>query len=162
MGKRGPSPKPTNLKVLQGNPGRRKLNENEPVYEPCEELSDKPPAYLSTYAKKEWKRIAPLLLRNGLLTEVDISALAAYCQSYHRWVEAEKLIRTHGYTTTTDKGNIIQRPEVGIANKAMDEMLKYAKEFGLTPSSRSALHIEKQEEVKDPLMEFIRGGRSSG
>jgi hypothetical protein len=30
MGKRGPSPKPTSLKVLQGNPGKRKINKSEP------------------------------------------------------------------------------------------------------------------------------------
>lgn len=159
MGKRGPSPKPTNLKVLQGNPGKRELNENEPKYNSSEELL-KPPSYLSNYGKKEWKRISPLLLKNGLLTEADVSALAAYCQAYNRWLEAEKLIRTYGYTAMTDKGNIIQRPEVGIANKAMDEMLKYGKEFGLTPSSRSSLHIDKPEEVEDPFMQFMRGGKN--
>lgn len=159
MGKRGPAPKPTNLKVLQGNPGKRQLNENEPQFKKASEVP-KPPAFLSTYAKKEWKRIAPFLYNNGLLTEADISSLAAYCQAYHRWLEAEKLIRTYGYTTETDKGNIIQRPEVGIANKAMDSMLKYGKEFGLTPSSRTSLHIEKTEKVEDPFMKFMAGGKN--
>ncbi|AHM56400.1 phage terminase, small subunit, P27 family [Peptoclostridium acidaminophilum DSM 3953] len=159
MGKRGPAPKPTNLKVLQGNPGKRQLNESEPVFPIGSEVPN-PPAHLSRYAKKEWKRIAPLLHKNGLLTEADIAALGAYCQAYNRWVEAEKLIRTYGYTDETDKGNIIQRPEVGIANKAMEQMVKYGKEFGLTPSARSNLHIEKPEETEDPFMKFISGGRS--
>lgn len=161
MGKRGPSPKPTNLKILQGNPGKRQLNKDEPRFPTGAELL-KPPAYLSKYAKKEWKRIAPLLLKNNLLTEADISMLAAYCQAYHKWIENEKLIRTYGYTTVTDKGNIVQRPEVSIANKSMDEMIKVGKEFGLTPSSRTNLHIEKTEEVKDPFMEFMKGGKQSG
>lgn len=159
MGKRGPAPKPTNLKVLQGNPGKRQLNENEPKFQTSSDVPE-PPPFLSKYAKKEWKRLAPLLYKNKLLTEADISALAAYCQSYHRWVEAEKLIRTYGYSSETDKGNIIQRPEVSIANKAMEMMLKYGKEFGLTPSSRSNLHIENPEEEKDPFMDFMRGGKS--
>lgn len=161
MGKRGPAPKPTNLKILQGNPGKRPLNENEPKYSLSED-SLKPPSYLSKYAKKEWKRIAPLLSKNGLLTEADITSLAGYCQAYHRWIECEKLIRTYGYTDTTDKGNVIQRPEVGAANKALELMLKYGKEFGLTPSSRTSLHIEKTEEVEDPFMIFLKGGKSSG
>lgn len=159
MGKRGPSPKPTNLKLLQGNPGKRELNKNEPKFPSSEELL-KPPAYLSKYAKKEWKRIAPLLLKNGLLTEADVSALAAYCQAYHKWIESEKLIRTYGYTDVTDKGNVIQRPEVGIANKSMDEMLKFGREFGLTPSSRTNLHIAKPEDVSDPFMTFMKRGKA--
>ncbi|BDR82546.1 phage terminase small subunit P27 family [Clostridium tetani] len=158
MGKRGPAPKPTNLKVLQGNPGKRPLNKNEPKF-PVENEVPKPPNFLGRYGKKEWKRVAPLIHKNGLLTEADISSLAAYCQAYHRWVEGEKLIRTYGYTTTTDKGNVIQRPEVGAANKAMDLMLKFGKEFGLTPSSRSSLHVENPEETEDPFMTFMKGGK---
>lgn len=161
MGKRGPAPKPTALKILQGNPGKRKLNESEPEFEKNDDIL-KPPSFLSTYAKKEWKRISPMLIKNNLLTDADIATLAAYCQSYNRWIKAEKAIRTYGMVFTSDKGNIIQRPEVGIANKAMSEMVKYAKEFGLTPSSRSQLHIEKTEEVEDPFMTFVKGGKSGG
>lgn len=157
----GRAPKPTALKVLQGNPGRRPLNENEPTFEKTDEIL-KPPAFLSSYGKREWKRISPMLVKNNLLTDADITTLAAYCQAYNRWIEAEKAIRTYGMTCVTDKGNIIQRPEVGIANKAMSEMVKYAKEFGLTPSSRANLHIDKQEEQEDPFMTFMKGGKSSG
>lgn len=38
----------------------------------------------------EWKRIAEALNRIGLLTQVDRAALAAYCQAYGRWMEAER------------------------------------------------------------------------
>ena len=158
MGKRGPAPKPTNLKVLQGNPGKRKLNEDEPSFTSSEEILT-PPPFLSRYAKKEWKRIVPLLKANGLLTDVDVNTLAAYCQSYHRWIEAERAIRTYGLTTETDKGNIIQRPEVGIANKAMEAMVRYAKEFGLTPSSRTSLHANAPDKQDDPFMEFLKGAK---
>lgn len=158
MGVRGPKPKPTSIKLLEGNPGKRKINKNEPKYESSEELL-KPLPFLSTYAKKEWKRIAPLLLKNKLLTDADVSALGAYCQSYHRWIQAEKDVRAKGFTTVTSNGNVIQRPEVGIANKAMDQMIKYAKEFGLTPSSRRDLHIDNPEEEKNPFMELLVGGK---
>ena len=156
MGKRGPAPKPTNLKILQGNPSKRPLNEKEPNFECSEEILN-PPPFLSRYAKKEWKRIVPLLKRNGVITDADINTLAAYCQSYHRWVEAEKEIRKHGLVAYTDKGNVIQRPEVGVANKAMEQMVRYAKEFGLTPSSRTSLHADNPEEQEDPFMQFLDG-----
>src|SRR5689334_3828108 len=55
MGFRGPAPKPTAIKKIQGNPGKRPLNENEPQLEPgipeC-------PDYLDEIARKEWARIA--------------------------------------------------------------------------------------------------------
>lgn len=161
MGARGPRAKPTNLKMLQGNPGKRPLNDSEPQYSLSEENA-KPPAYLSAYAKKEWKRIVPLLQKNKLLTDADIPMLAAYCQAYSRFIESEKLIRAHGFTAVTDKGNVIQRPEVGISNKAMEEMLKFGREFGLTPSSRAQLHVENADAEADPFMTLMKSRNSAG
>ena len=58
-------------------------NRPEPVRPTC-------PAHLSAPAKAEWKRLAGSLHEIGLLTQVDRSVLAAYCQAYGRWVEAER------------------------------------------------------------------------
>ena len=55
MATRGRKPKPTALKVLEGNPGKRPLNDREPV-PPKGTL--KCPAWLLPEAKKEWKRLA--------------------------------------------------------------------------------------------------------
>lgn len=162
MGKKGPAPKPTELKLLQGNPGKRKIAKDEPKPTIEKELP-KPPAFLSRYAKVEWKRIVPELHRLGLLTIVDYMSLAAYCQNYHRWVEAEKKIRTkEKLTFMTPTGYEQQIPEIGIANQAMKLMKDFAKEFGMTPSSRTALHIQNPEEEKDPFAEFMSGGKKSG
>lgn len=164
MGKRGPAPKPTGLKVLNGNPGKRPINESEPQpTKPVE--APKPPSFLSTYAKKEWKRIVPVLMKVNLLTEADYSALAAYCQCYDRWVSAEKAIRAHAkanngkYTFETESGYVQQIPEIGISNQAMKEMRNFAKEFGLTPSSRTNLHIEAPLEEEDPFVQFMKGAK---
>ena len=60
---------------LEGNPGKRKLNTNEPVPE-----KGKPdcPEWLLPEAKKEWERLADLMNQMGVLTEVDMAAYAAY------------------------------------------------------------------------------------
>lgn len=157
MGKRGPAPAPTELKLLRGNPGKRPLNDKEPRPAEIQE-TPKPPAFLGKYGKKEWKRITPLLVKNKLFTELDETALAAYCQAYDRWITVEKCLR--GYekmTYVTDKGNIVQRPEVGIANKAMEELLKFGREFGLSPSSRTNLKVEEQETKDDPFLGLMKG-----
>lgn len=154
MGKRGPKSKPTALKVLEGNPSRRPLNKDEPKYQLTQECA-KPPAWLGTNGKKEWKRILPLLEKNKIYTDADYMALAAYCQSVDTWIIAEKQKRAEGIVSVTSKGTNIQAPAVGIANTAMNNMLKFAKEFGLTPSSRTGLTAEEFEENNNPLMELM-------
>lgn len=76
MGKRGPSPKPTPIRVLEGNPSRRPINENEP--KPTDGTPPMPP-HLDRRARVVWRQIAPELSRLGLLTVVDGEALASYC-----------------------------------------------------------------------------------
>lgn len=155
MGSRGPAAKPTALKILEGNPGNRRLNDNEPKYGLSEETNKAPP-WLGKYAKKEWKRVLPLLSKNGLMTDADYMALCAYCQNVDTWVNAEKMKRAEGLTEVTSKGCTIQHPAVGIANTAMTNMLKFAKEFGLTPASRANLSAKKFEDEENPLLTLIK------
>ena len=85
----GRKPKPTALKKLEGNPGKRKLNTKEPV--PEKGMPDCP-KWLLPEAKEEWKRLCQKLSEMGVLTEIDMAAFAAcgeerFCQcerSYHR------------------------------------------------------------------------------
>ena len=146
---RGRKPKPTHLKLVAGNPGRYPLNKAEPKHA----LSiPSPPPELSDDAKVEWGRVADRLYRAGTLSEVDRGALAAYCQSYGRWIQAERTLAklaeadkaTGGLLIKTSNGNAIQNPLVGIANKAASDMVRYAAEFGMTPSARSRIKAEGQ------------------
>jgi P27 family predicted phage terminase small subunit len=134
------TPTPTKLKILRGNPGKQRLNRAEPKFKV--EPLPQPPDFLSKIAKQEWRRITPELHRLGLLTCVDLSAFAAYCQAYARWVAAESALQVNGkmeFTLQTDRGNIVYNPLVGIASAACRDMVKYAAEFGLTPASRSRI-----------------------
>src|SRR3989304_6916661 len=111
----GPSPKPTHLKLIEGNPGKQKLNRNEPKPRP---VAPTRPEWLLPEAKREWTRIVPELERLGLLTIIDRAALAGYCQVYAQAVAAEKALAEAGMTFTTPNGDIQQRPEVSIAMKS--------------------------------------------
>lgn len=161
MGARGPAAKPTALKVLEGNAGKRELNKNEPKYDLSDDTK-KPPAWLGTYGKKEWKRIFPLLEKNGLFTDADKIALAAYCQNVDTWVQAEKTKRAEGLTIETSNGTTVQHPAVGIANTAMTNLLKFGREFGLTPSSRANLSAEKFEDDDNPLLKLMKKANKGG
>ena len=123
----GRKPKPTAIKKLEGNPGKRKLNTKEPI--PAKGMPNCP-EWLMPEAKKEWERLADLMNQMGVLTEVDMAAFAAYCQSYARWKEAQEHITSEGSTFETDKGYQQQTPWVGIANtnqKLMLQALRMAK-----------------------------------
>ena len=162
MGARGPAAKPTNLKIIQGNPGKRQLNHDVKLDTSKEVLT--PPAHLDRKAKAEWKRLAPVVLKAGLLTEGDIAAFGAYCAAFSHWYHAEKDLQAKisenggSMTFETDKGYQQQIPEVSIATNARLNMIKIAREFGLTPSSRANISaVDKNEESS--IMEFIKGGK---
>lgn len=142
MTRPGTKPKPTKLKILEGNPGKRPLNEHEPKPKP---ITPTCPRWLSPAAKKEWKRIVPELESLGLLTCVDGAALEGYCQSYARWVEAEQFMVKHGTIFKTPSGYIQQMPQVAIAQKYLNIVKAFCGEFGLTPSSRSGINIKPKE-----------------
>lgn len=133
---RGRPRKPTHLKVLHGTYRPDRAPKNEPQPEPS---TPSCPTWLHPEAKREWRRIVPHLEKLGLLTQVDRTALAAYCQLYARWWEAERAIKAHGLTQVTESGYVAQRPEVGIANSALKQMRAYLSEFGLSPASRSRI-----------------------
>lgn len=158
MGKRGPAGKPTALKMLEGNPGKREINHNEPVY-PMSEDREKPPAWLGTHGKAEWKRTLPLLKTNGIMTDADYIAFCAYCQSVDTWVAAEKIKKTDGLISVTSNGTEVQHPAVGIANTALTNLLKFGREFGLTPASRANISADTHEESENPLLTLVKRAR---
>jgi P27 family predicted phage terminase small subunit len=158
--KRGRKPKPTHLKLVTGNPGKRALNPAEP--KPASLIPD-PPAELSADALDEWEKISRRLLAAGIVTAIDRAALAAYCQAYGRWVQAERALAemakrdliTSGLLIKTTNGHAIQNPLVGTANKAMSDMVRYAAEFGMTPSARSRVRANLHGDEKDPADQFF-------
>ena len=73
---------------------------------------------------------------------IDRAALAAYCQSYGRWVEAERKLKETPILLKTPAGYVQTSPWLTIANKERELMARYMAELGLTPSSRSRLSVQ--------------------
>src|SRR5207249_61429 len=101
MGYRGRIPKPTAVKNAEGNPGHRAINRAEPkprvIVPEC-------PSHLDSRARKEWRRLIPILLDMKVLTQADQIALANLCASYSRLVEAQKELSEAGLLYTTPSG----------------------------------------------------------
>lgn len=140
---RGRRPKPTRLKLLTGNPGKRPLNKDEPTPEAA--VPDCPPE-LGPVAKQEWDRLVAQLVPLRILTHLDRAALASYCSAYSLWAEATQAIRTYGAMVKSPTGYPIQSPYVSIANRQTEIMMRIASEFGFTPASRSRISAPAEPE----------------
>lgn len=154
---RGRKPKPTAVKKLAGNPGKRALNGAEAR---VDMRLPQCPRWLGKAAKREWRRVAKRLHEAGLMGYVDRSLLAAYCVAYGRWVEAETALEGQELVLTSEKGGVYQNPLVGVARSAMKDMVAIGREFGMGPSARSRIRVPEGEDegsLADALFEAVMG-----
>jgi len=147
MGQRGPQPKPSVLKLITGNPGKRPIDLSGEIM-PEVGVPDIP-RHLNKEARKEWKRITVELEKLGLISKLDRAALSLYCQAWGQLVMLEESLNreielrldkgqdiTHAMTFTTDKGYQGQAVRVQLINNLREQVNRYLAAFGLSPSSR--------------------------
>jgi P27 family predicted phage terminase small subunit len=150
----GRKPKPTSIKVLEGNPGGRPINENEA--KPSMDMPKKPP-WLKGEAAKMWKVLGEELNRLGLMSQIDGHAFAMACSEYGIYVDCMKIIGKEGmieeYVNTKGATNRVARPEISIANKSLAQFKTLCTEFGLTPASRTRIDAFVNNE-KPPQDDF--------
>lgn len=115
------------------------------------------PQHLSTTAQKEWRRLATPLHEAGLLTLADRAALAAYCQAWARWVEAEEQLARTPVLLKTPRGYVQQSPWLAVANKQMELMGRYMTELGLTPVARTRVGGVIEPPASEPIEIILRG-----
>jgi len=131
---RGRRPKPTRWKLLTGNPGKRRLNPNEP--QPEATIPDCPPE-LGPAARREWDRLVIDLAKLRMITNLDRAALAAYYGAFALWAEAMEQIQKYGTVIKSPTGYPVQSPYV--ANCQAEIIIEIAAEFGFAPVSRSRI-----------------------
>jgi P27 family predicted phage terminase small subunit len=149
----GVPPRPKAVKLLQGVQKCR-INFQEPV--PPSGMPQ-PPKYLDTEAKREWRRVAPLLSRMGVLTQIDGPAFALYCQTHSQWVTALRHLKEdENYVCVGNNMTIYQNPWFRIAQTCSAALNRILCEFGMTPSSRS--RIRATPEHVDDIDEFLETG----
>lgn len=99
------------------------------------------PPHLTQNARKEWRRLARPLHEIGILSITDRAALAAYCQAWARWVEAEEHLQKGPPLIKMPSGYVQQSPWMSIANKQLEVMGRFMAELGLSPSARARLSL---------------------
>lgn len=145
MGARGPAPKPTALKLLQGThrPDRAVANEPRPEADP-----PTPPSILGREGKREWARVVKAASGLGLLTQLDRAVLLRYCHAYDEFWRMEKDIEENGESQVTGTGYEAIRPQVTIRNQALARMQRAEAELGLTPSARTRISVPPPQQAK--------------
>ena len=103
------------------------------------------------------RRLGPL----GLLTELDVGALAGVCQAWAQYREATEFMIKHGSVYRTPGGILMQAPQVSIARAALAAYMKGCAEFGLSPQSRTHIKVQPAgEDDEDDLLDKLDGPRS--
>lgn len=133
----GRKAKPTALKLIDGNPGNRPINQQEPT--PVKVYNPDPPAEFDNLQTAKWREVAGKLGACRVLTELDLDALEIYCRE---WVNLQSAI-----DDVTRRGKLIQLPTGGVMWNPSWTQLKHSQgvcrsimaEFGMTPSTRTGL-----------------------
>ena len=156
---RGRKGKPTAIKKMQGNPGKRAINRNEPDAGRVRSLNV-PRGRLGTHAARLWRELAPMLDRIGVLKDSDFAALELLCDHYGFAVAAGEALQEKGLVYYDDKGQPKKSPYVQVFRENAQAFRMMAGEFGLTPSSRARLDVGAAEDVSlaEVLFDLVEGG----
>lgn len=150
---RGRKPLPTAIKQMNGNPGKRPLNLQEP--QPDAAIPSAPD-HLDDLALVEWERVSTALYEIGILAHVDRAILANYCIAWSRGAQAELQLKNMGLVLQGMEGGYYQNPWLAVCNKAMEQVHKYAAELGMTPSARTRIKANPAESKnQSAIMSFV-------
>ena len=151
---RGRKPKPTAVKIRQGNPGKRKLNENEPLFSEFDENTP-PPDDLDENGKVMWAFVLKELIPQKVLLKTDLQTVANYCIAYQNRKIANADISKYGSVIETEAG-IKRNPAYTTLKEAMADMAKFGSLLGLDPSSRTRLSGNADNKIDNPFAELLQ------
>jgi P27 family predicted phage terminase small subunit len=91
----------------------------------------KPPAWLSRFARDEWRRVAGALARRGALTPEIEGLVCAYCSAIGTVREAEIILSKEGMTVEAQQGGVRAHPAISAKAQSSNIALQIAKRLGL-------------------------------
>ena len=138
MGRRGPAPTPTALKILRGETRPSRLNRDEP--RPVGELVPIPPD-MASEAKVVWRRVLGAFGHTGVIRGADSDVMRIYCETVARYEKASRLLDASGPLITGARGGeLVKNPLHQIVRDDAVLIRSLAGELGLTPAARVGLH----------------------
>lgn len=149
MSRTGRPPKSLQEKILSGARIREDRDEDAQVANAAVDLGMPPcPAWLNKNAKKHWDTLGPVLVQAGLLSVVDGDVFGLHCDNMAAYAEAmQRLTEVEKWVAKTPNGFEVQAAWLQIRNKLQEQIIKTAREFGLTPAARSNVRVNKPEQL---------------
>lgn len=145
--------KPYKQQLREGNPGKRPLSPG--VVLPEAELAE--PDWLETFpivrddkhllavnkrarevARREWRRVVPVLRYSAGLADVDTATLRDYCICVARIDQCERDLSTRGLQLQGERG-WQKNGASTIVSQYRAQYKTYIQAFGLSPSARAGL-----------------------
>jgi P27 family predicted phage terminase small subunit len=148
---------PIDIAIARGNKNRltkKQIEERKEVEDTIKPRANKidAPEWLDDIGTSEFNRVSELLSEIKLITEADITLLAAYADAYSEYVECSNRIKKDGimidHVNTTGKKNKIVHPLSTKKKQLFEQIKAVATELGMTPSSRAKIAIPKKEKKK--------------
>jgi P27 family predicted phage terminase small subunit len=157
---RGRKPKPNVLKVLQGNPGKRKVKRDlqQDMIENKKSSISKInyPKWYPKKAAEFIESLKPHLIEIGTIIELDRAGLLALGLTWHRLLLCNKvLLEEEGYTIEGHRGTVVKHPLTTVLRQAESQFIRWCQEFGLSPAARVRLPAKSKIE-NDPFSDFIK------
>lgn len=160
MGRRGPQPKPTAIRIIEGISSPSQLGTKEP--QPPKVSAVDPPNWLDPTAKNYWRRIVPMLANIGMLTEADLPTIERYCDFLSQWKQCRDFLAEAGdisypiyeWREIDDPKNPGQKirkrelrymqefPHMAKKLKISEHLLRIEQHFGMTPAARTRIMID--------------------
>jgi phage terminase small subunit len=147
MGRRGPVPEASALKLIKGNPGKRSVKKNQPRL-PAPEIDEShPPKRLKGVAADEWIRLYGLLVDKGIVHVGNWAIFEEYC-----YVLGE-LRRIENLSKKLSADMAIMHGYFKAAANLRQQLRQLARDVKLTEYAGENIGGEKQE---SKLQKFIR------
>jgi P27 family predicted phage terminase small subunit len=140
LGRRGPAPTPTKVKILRGETRPSRLNIHEPI--PSSDVP-KMPADMDAEAKAVWRRVISSMGHTGVIRVPDSDILRCYCEAVSRYAQAARLYAGSGPLVRRDAG-LVKNPLHQVIRDDGDQIRLFARELGLSPSARAGLRVEPE------------------
>ncbi|WP_460406566.1 phage terminase small subunit P27 family [Actinophytocola sediminis] len=147
MGRRGPAKKPRALRLLHGDRADR-INDYEPVPS-AEPLL--PPEGITAEVRAVWDFTVLHLEIMGTAAASDRDALHAYCEAVVAHAKASEILAKSAVLIKGIHGALVRNPALQIQRDSARSMLRFAQEFGLTPSARTGIEVGAERGETSPF-----------
>jgi P27 family predicted phage terminase small subunit len=145
MGRRGPAPKPTALRLVDGV-RKSRLNESEPI---PSGLLPECPAGVSAPVREIWDYTVRELVTMGTAYAADRDSLLCYCEAVVTHRKTCALLAKSDVLVKGALGNPVRNPLLAVQRDAASVIRAFAQEFGLTPSARTRIEVNRTQTGND-------------